>query len=848
VEKTEKPIIPEKKDWLKTGVKYILIFTAILISGLLLSSILLSAFGNKIARKLVDEMQKEIQTESHIGEIDVSILPYFPSAAIRLKQFLLKDINGNVLLEAEQIAFKISLWQLFFGKAVLENVSFQKGALTLLRNNDGKWNFDEIFRKDLQNEQQSSSFALKIKRADIKGIEFLYGDLQGNSEVSLYLIEASLSLHYEEPMILIDAKGKTIVDRIGSAEALIVENKTMEFDIKGQFDLDEQRYAFAASKIILAKVPFQFSGTIFQQKDASEFDLQLGEDALPLNHVIQLLPESSLGFLRQLDIQGQSRLSLQIKGTLSEKQVPDIIFDFAADDATLENKRLGMNLSKLKLSASGEIKTFTNKWRIHLHAQNGKYRPLKWKMEWLDAARPQFTMEMDGDFPNALLGLFLGSAMDKAEGQIAFSKVQLSGNPNNPDAFRAEGRIYLSKNFFRWEGENFHFPSVDLQISRNEIRIDSLFAEFLQSDFDIRGRIHNISALFSSKSSIKPHLDLIAFSDRFHWNLIEQFSEKRNKTLENQSEKDSTIIRSNSNWKNWSCLLSWSVQRMDIQKLNFQSLLLQGQLRDAVLLADISTQAFDGKVQGKVKWTLLPHPELHITASADTIRIEQLFGQFENFGQQTLTDANISGAMDARIFAKIPWDEDWNIIENQIYVLSSMRINEGYLKNFPLLYDFSKYMKIEDLRNVRFAEMHNYIEIEQRNIYIPLMTIQSNALNLEVLGTHTFDQNTDYAIRINAGQVLTNKFKKHNPSLEPMAIRRNGWFNIYYRIFGHLDHLQYKSDRQKILKDMKQSEQKKRQLEQKLLNIFGPGAVFNVEEKSDSNTFSEEEEYIQFEN
>ena len=55
-----------------------------------------------------------------------------------------------------------------------------------------------------------------------------------------------------------------------------------------------------------------------------------------------------------------------------------------------------------------------------------------------------------------------------------------------------------------------------------------------------------------------------------------------------------------------------------------------------------------------------------------------------------------------------------------------------------------------------------------------------------------------YSIKVNAGQVLAQRFKRYDPSLKPKPSRRNGWFNLYYAILGDIDDYNIKSAKRRV--------------------------------------------------
>ena len=114
---------------------------------------------------------------------------------------------------------------------------------------------------------------------------------------------------------------------------------------------------------------------------------------------------------------------------------------------------------------------------------------------------------------------------------------------------------------------------------------------------------------------------------------------------------------------------------------------------------------------------------------------------------------------------------------------------------------------------------------------MPAMFIQSNALNLAVSGTHTFENKIDYNIKVNAGQVIFAKFKKHNSNLRPQKAKKNGWFNLYYRIYGQMETFTYESDKRRVRQQLDASGTRKRKIQKELIKHFGN--IVSIEEPTD---------------
>ena len=129
---------------------------------------------------------------------------------------------------------------------------------------------------------------------------------------------------------------------------------------------------------------------------------------------------------------------------------------------------------------------------------------------------------------------------------------------------------------------------------------------------------------------------------------------------------------------------------------------------------------------------------------------------------------------------------------------------------------------------MKFTNMQNYLEVSNQRLYIPVMFIQSNALNMSLSGVHTFNNDIDYKIKINAGQTVMNRVKKHDPDLDPLPAEK-GWFNLFYTIVGNVDVYDMKRGKKTVKAEFERSEARKsiiaRELDQAFTGAGGYSAA-----------------------
>ncbi|MCU0345598.1 MAG: hypothetical protein MUC59_01560, partial [Saprospiraceae bacterium] len=88
-------------------------------------------------------------------------------------------------------------------------------------------------------------------------------------------------------------------------------------------------------------------------------------------------------------------------------------------------------------------------------------------------------------------------------------------------------------------------------------------------------------------------------------------------------------------------------------------------------------------------------------------------------------------------------------------------------------------------------------------------------------GEQTFDDKINYGIKVNAGQVLANKFKKGNRNVESIPAKENGFFNLYFLLSGTLEKYKYETNKRKVKDLFERSESQQRRIKAALIKAFG---------------------------
>ncbi|RYZ33347.1 MAG: AsmA family protein, partial [Sphingobacteriales bacterium] len=131
------------------------------------------------------------------------------------------------------------------------------------------------------------------------------------------------------------------------------------------------------------------------------------------------------------------------------------------------------------------------------------------------------------------------------------------------------------------------------------------------------------------------------------------------------------------------------------------------------------------------------------------VHVDKLFYAFDNFGQTTLSPANLKGALTADINVNGVLRESGALVPRSMNGRVSFVMNDGELNNFAPLESIRKFaFKKRNLSHITFNDLKNDLDISNGKITINPMSIESSALTIRVAGVYAFDKGTDLSIAI----------------------------------------------------------------------------------------------------
>jgi hypothetical protein len=194
------------------------------------------------------------------------------------------------------------------------------------------------------------------------------------------------------------------------------------------------------------------------------------------------------------------------------------------------------------------------------------------------------------------------------------------------------------------------------------------------------------------------------------------------------------------------------------------------------------------------------------------VSTKQLFGTFNNFDQDFLTQEQIDGTITSDISYNVILNNNWEPIYPKMYIIADVLIQDGSISDFEPFIEMGSKLKVEEFNTVEFNKMQNTILIKQDTLYIPKMDIITNAFQMVLSGKHSLSGNFQYFLSVDMKKTLSNRFRKNNNMEDFGEIEQttDGDMQIPVKIIGNADKFSIDFDFKQKLEDVKEGFQRQK--------------------------------------
>lgn len=737
-------------------------------------------YKDEVIAYIIGELNKNLLTKVDIGKIEFSVFEKFPHASLSFENVKIKEMSKEKvkdnLLAAKKVFLEFNVFNIFSKKYKIKNIEVENGSLSIRYYEDGSDNFHFV---KTSKEGGSEGFQLALEKVTLNNINLFYNDefthfyLNGNAQkvkMSGSFYESDYDLMVEGPFFTEALKQENI-------HYLNKQQCQLELQLKVR---NNKLFVFENAGLSVANLHFDIKGKVESEKGGTLFDLAIEGKDIDIKSFISLLPAAQKQKLEGINSTGDLYFKSELKGIATGDALPDIKASFGINKGTISQQGSDVSLTNVNLTGdfyggNRNKKSFVNVKRFEASVEQGK---LSGTFRINDMEHPYIIADANADLDLAKLQEF--AKIDTLEALTGGIKVNMKfeGDLKSLKAYSAEdirhsrtsGKIVISDASFQLKGNNKkpEHINADMNFDNSDIIINTLSGKVFTTDINLKGEFRNILPyLLLENERLEVKADLVSGNLSLGEILAVAGSEK------NKTDADYKLHFS----EKVDFDINASIDKATFRKFEAGHIKGKLALHNKKLMAEglefttmDGTVVLSGFVDGSDDKTL----QVICEGKAQKINVQKMFYQLENFGQNYLEDKHVKGFLSSDFRIRSEWSNTLQVNEDKIYCQSDISIEKGELNNFEPMQNLSRFVEVEELKNIRFSTLKNQIEVKDRTIYIPQMEIKSSALNILVSGQQTFEGSLDYHFKVLLNDLLAKKARKKKENEEFGEVEDDG--------------------------------------------------------------------------
>ncbi len=723
-------------------------------------------YKKEIIAKVVAQLNPYLNCEVRLNpdDIDFSVVSAFPKAAIQFKNVTIFEPQYiekiDTLCYAKLIQFEFNWYNIFNKKYDIDKITFKTGQLQLKLMADGRNNWD-IIKKDTIPSPKNEAVKFAINLIEATDVYLSYQDVQNTFTLSNKIKDLKLSGNFYNADFKIETAINGQINDWEINKNHVFNHKLLQ--VKVIIDKIGDKYQFTNGELSVGKMAYLVNGDLTQFGGSWITHSNIVGKNTDIESVLSLLPKNIADKAHNYSSKGKFNFTAKIDGNINNADQLRMQAEFTANKINIVESTTQMTLQVTKFDAKyvhdygkssihcKEFSTLLNNNPIsgNIIIENLKdpslSANLKAKLNLSDLQqfiRIDTLAELKG-YCNAELSL---------AGRWEDIKNNFTSGNNQFEGTAKIDNLYLK---FKHADEGMAVTSSFITFDNNQISINETPLSFKNNHLSISGTINNLFGYISKEQSLSITGKILA--DKLE---PEKWIYKDGNN-DNKKEK-ATLLIPRINYH-----LTASIDELTYDKFTAKN--VKGNIQQdnqSIQLSQVQFETMDGT--GLLNVAARQHESgFTITGTSElgNININRLFKDLNNFGQQTLQDKNIKGYGNAKIAFQFPYDQFMKIKSDGIKMGADLEIANGELLQFKPLEKLSSFVKLDELQNIKFQNLKSHVDINNRLISIPKTEIKNTALNININGSHSFNNIVDYHFSLKLSELLAKRAEAKNKTL-----------------------------------------------------------------------------------
>jgi hypothetical protein len=784
---------------LKRIILALVLFIMLLVTGAVVASFV---YQDRITALLVNGLNRQINTKIGVGSIHFSLLKKFPMASLEFRDIYAPSVKGfrtgfppdasDTLLQVHSLFLEFRVPDLIRKQYIIRSMQMVNGSVHLLIDSLGNENY-HIWKAG--SKDTSSSFSLELRNVKFNNIAVEYADAREKVRAESLIHKLSLKGNFSSHRYALSLKGSMLARSLSIDSLQIFSEQLLDLNIHAA--VEGTQYKVTTGQLEIAGMQLSVTGE-YNSGRTGAMNLSIESRKAGIASILELLPRSLFPYKHNIEATGIASFKCKLKGNPGNGKIPGIIISFTTTGAGIKVKNANVHFTELDLKGSytnGKNCTLeSSRLLLDNYSCQINQNTAKGSIILVNFVHPRFELNVDGTWDLETIKDWI--ALDSLEilsGHVSgklnirgslkkFGSISLSELPTwviggqlkaENCSFKVAGSIPLVSNisgdFFPAE-DQWSARDLSFRLDGNEYHASGSCSDPVSWLMMKHVPLSVIAKVQSASVSLNPYfspdanqqgnadsISVLKFPDELYLNLDVQFTQLKLGKFEASNVTGKVLYKP---------------FMFDLRSLQFTT--MSGQLHSSMIILQKVTGDFVLRAQ----------------STFDKLNIHNLFASMNNFGQSFIQDKHLKGILTGYANIAAEWDANMKLVEPSVMVESSVVIENGELIDFEPMLGLSKFIELNELKHVYFSTLKNDIFIKNRMITIPQMDINSSAFNIVTSGTHDFDNNFNYQVKVSLFDVLArnaNKAKKENEEFGLVEEGEKAKLTLFLTFQGNAD-------------------------------------------------------------
>ncbi len=715
-------------------------------------------FKGKIKELVLKSINKNVDAVVAFNDVDLSLFKNFPKATVIIDDLSIINkapFEKDTLFYSETFTLKMSVTALFKGKGEpmsIEAFSSENAKVNIIFNENGLSNYDIALKdKDEKEPTKNDEFALNFENYIIKNLRFTYFDAASKMSVILDSVNHEGSGDFKNKIL--DLKTKSTAKLVVSIDKInYLKNVALSLDAVLGLDLENLKYTFKENEALVNLLPIAFDGFIQMTDEGQVYDMTFKTPTSDFKNFLGLIPEMYSGKLDGVKTSGDFKVNGLVKGTYSDASIPAFDVEIASNNASFQYPNLPKSVKNIVIDSR-----IVNKTGIF----NDTYIDLNKLSFTIDqdvfnakatikniAENPLINAELKGIINLANVSKAYPVKLEKPLTGILKADVVTRFDMKSVEASQYQniqnsGTITVTD--FNYESEEmakpFKIKQAAIAFNPKDIRLNKFDAETGNSDFQVTGNLDNFYGFIFKNQVLKGNFNMT--SQQFE---VADFMETKTETTATKTTKEALKIPSFLD-----VIITAKATTVVYDNLNLKEVSGNLIIKDeAVTLSNLKMNVFGGQIalSGMVS-TKEKTPKFEMNLGLNSLNISESFTQLAMLKAIAPIANAIMGKLNSTIKLSGNLTDDLTpdlktISGNLIGQLLDSKVSPT---NSQLLASLASNIKFIDLEKLNLDNLKMILSFKDGKVEINPFTLKYQDINIEVAGSHGFDQNMAYNLK-----------------------------------------------------------------------------------------------------